>query len=261
MQSKSLLGFLAVLVAALSVGLILLWQKSANERASATANLVSFSNQVVSLSNQLGEQRKVNDTLEGSLSQRVAELGAVSNQLQRTESTLTVKQAEAEAAARAAAEEIGRRDKQIAGLEGEREDLTKRMGSLNKEIDTLAEQITDTQRKLQASEGDRVQLMAQLRRLQAEKAELEKKFQDLAVLRDQVKKLKEELSLARRVEFIRKGLYGFNEKGGQLLQRGLRPSTTAKPMETAGDVQVELDTKGGAQVSVPGGATNAPQAK
>ena len=39
--------------------------------------------------------------------------------------------------------------------------LTKRMADLNKAIDSLGSQISETQRKLAASEGDRAQLMAQ----------------------------------------------------------------------------------------------------
>ena len=38
--------------------------------------------------------------------------------------------------------------------------------------------------------------------------ELERQFNDLAMLRDQVKRLKDELSISRRLEWLRKGIYG-----------------------------------------------------
>ncbi len=49
----------------------------------------------------------------------------------------------------------------------------------------------------------------------AEKAELERQFNDLAVLRAQVSKLKEELSVARRLEWIRQGLFASTEQRGR----------------------------------------------
>jgi len=61
----------------------------------------------------------------------------------------------------------------------------------------------DTERKLAASEGDREFLLAELKRLQAEKVDLERQFNDLALLRDQIRKLKDELSIASRLEWIR----------------------------------------------------------
>ena len=91
----------------------------------------------------------------------------------------------------------------------------------------------------------------------AEKAELEKKFNDLAMLREQVKKLKEELSIRTRLDFIRRGLYGFEKKGAQLLVEGIK---SPGPKTTNGSVEIkaEIGTDGSAKVST---STNAPAAK
>ena len=94
------------------------------------------------------------------------------------------------------------------------------MADLNTSITSLESQIDNTKKKLAASEGDRDFLLNELKRLQTEKAELERKFNDLAVLRDQVRKLRDELSIARRLEWIRRGLYG-SAKGAEKLQKGL----------------------------------------
>ena len=51
-----------------------------------------------------------------------------------------------------------------------------------------------------------------------EKAELEKQFQDIAVLRQKVLKLQGELMASKKLEWIRRGLYGSaRRKGGSKL--------------------------------------------
>jgi predicted nucleic acid-binding Zn-ribbon protein len=153
---------------------------------------------------------------------------------------------EAREAAEKSKAELDKRDRQIAGLETEKDDLTKQMNALTGRITGLEGQIKETERKLSASEGDREGLRKELRRLVAEKAELEHKFQDLAVLREQVRKLKEDLAVARRIEFIRKGLYGFDKKGGQLLQEGVhRPTPLAPPAPVGSGLDVEVRSDGG----------------
>ena len=62
-------------------------------------------------------------------------------------------------------------------------------------------------------------------RSQKEKAELERQFNDLAALRTQVAKLKDELSISRRLEWIRMGIYGSDsQKGAEKLLTGLTPT-------------------------------------
>ena len=94
----------------------------------------------------------------------------------------------------------------------------------------MTTQIEETKRKLAASEGEKGFLEKELKRLMAEKAELEKQFNDLAVLRAQVSKLKEELSVARRLDWIRQGLFAStDQKGAQKLMQGPAASSQAKP--------------------------------
>jgi chromosome segregation ATPase len=116
------------------------------------------------------------------------------------------------------------------------------MTDLNTAIDELERQIAETERKLTASEGDREFLLAELKRLQTEKADLERQFSDLALLRDQIRKLKDELSIARRLEWIRRGLYGSEHKGAEKLQPGF-----ATPPGDA-DLEVEIRQDGESKV-------------
>src|SRR5439155_1655978 len=114
------------------------------------------------------------------------------------------------------------------------------MTDLTTSIGTLETQITDTQRKLEASEGDREFLLKELKRLQAEKSDLERQFNDLALLRDQVKRLRDELSVSRRLEWIRRGLYG-SLKGGELLKKGVASSGASR---TNYNLDVEIRRQG-----------------
>jgi hypothetical protein len=132
--------------------------------------------------------------------------------------------------------------------------MTTKMTELNTSLGNLEKQIADTTKKLTASEGDREFLMRELKRLQTEKAELEKQFNDLAVLREQVRKLRDELSIARRIEWIRRGIYGTaTQKGAEGLVKPIQQSTTG----TNVDLNVELKQGGGVKVQ---SGTNAPPA-
>ena len=85
--------------------------------------------------------------------------------------------------------------------------LTKLLAELETRLKTLGEQRQETGEKLAGPAGDKELLQKELARLQKETAGLEKQFHDLVLLRDNVRKLKEELSIARRIEYIKQGLY------------------------------------------------------
>ena len=266
MQAKNLLVIILVLLAAgLGIGLIVQTNKAKEQKSNDTARIVDLSNQVVVVTGKLGDEKSVNaslqnniDQLQTNLSQIKAAADAISNKLINTEASLASTSADlskAQADIKMAQEEMARRDARIKELEGTNDELTKKMVDLNTSLGNLEKQITDTERKLAASEGDREFLLKELKRLQAEKAELEKQFNDLAVLRDQVRKLKEELSIAKRLEWIRRGIYGAQtQKGAEAL---IRPAPTAPAAGTNADLNVELKQSGGVKVEK---GTNAPAA-
>lgn len=251
MKGKIGVIVLAILCVGFGVGLLIRHSKAVREEQASEARIMQLSNDVVQTQAKLNEQLKVNITLETNLAVRAVEAETLSNKLATTSTTLARTEADAQAAAESAKQEIAKRDAKIADLEGQNDEMTKKMGDLNTAIAGLETQIADTQKKLELSEGDREFLTKELRRLQAEKAELERQFNDLAVLRDQVRKLKDELSIARRLEWIRRGLYG-SEKGAEKLQKGL----AAAPGQTNFDLNVEIRQDGGATVVKP--ETNAP---
>jgi chromosome segregation ATPase len=251
MKGKTGIVVLVVLCIALGVGLLIRHAKAVQEQQAAEAKILTMSNQWVKTEGDLNEQRKVNATMEMTLETKTTEAQGLSNKLDTLTATLIKTEEEAKTAAEQAKGEIAKRDAKIADLEGKNDDLTKQMTDLNTSINNLESQIAETQKKLVTSEGDREFLLKELKRLQTEKAELERKFNDRAVLRDQVRKLRDELSIARRLEWIRRGLYG-SERGAERLQKGL-PAAGA---QTNYDLNVEIKQSGGAKIASP--ATNSP---
>jgi chromosome segregation ATPase len=248
MNSKILSAALLVACLGLGAGWFLTTRKAAEDKASATAAIAGLTNELVTASFKLQEQQKVNATLNTDLSEREKELNNFSNKWTFVSTTLATTEAEAKAAADAARAEIEKRDKHIHSLEGEKDALSQKMDGLTQEIGGLNSKIADTERKLASSEGDRQQLQKELKRLLAEKAELERKFADLAVLREQVSKLKEELSIARRIDFIRRGLYGFDKKGAQLVNSGIRGAAKTNAPESGPQLKVEVGTDGSSKI-------------
>ncbi|MBL9174920.1 MAG: hypothetical protein JNL10_15385 [Verrucomicrobiales bacterium] len=254
MSTKTLSILLAVVVLNLGIGWFVTARRSIDREAEAAARIARMSNDLVETTSRLTQEQKEAMLLRTNLAQRTDELGTVSHRLTEMSEALLKTENSAKAAAATAAAEIEKRDHQITELEGERDGLTKQMDGLNQEIGSLNGRIQDTERKLAASEGDRAQLQKELKRLLAEKAELERKFNDLAALRDQVRKLKEELSIARRIDLIRRGLYGSDKKGAQILNEGIRNTAAVTPGTNA-PVKAELGTDGSIRVD---GATPPP---
>ncbi len=143
--------------------------------------------------------------------------------------------------------------RRLPDLEGQNQELDKESADLHSSITNLEGQIATTQKKLATSEGDKRELIKELKELQAKKDELERKFNDLAVLKEQVHKLKEELSIARRLDWIRRGIYEtIGEKGGERLIHIEEKNHPPQPAATnAGSLQVEIRQSGGVKIEAP----------
>lgn len=257
MNSKSVAIVLLIVALGMGVGLYYRHNKAVQEKKADTATIHELSNQVSEVTAKFDDQKAVNVTLQRDLDDRETQLKTYSNNLAIVTANLSKTEEEAKAASEAAKAEMLKRDARIAELEAERDDLSKRMATLNSSINNLESKIADTEKKLEASEGDREFLLAELKRLQSEKAELERQFNDLALLRDQVRRLRDELQIARRLEWIRRGLYGGFMKGGERLAKGF----AAAGPQTNYNLNVELNRDGSVRVippstNNPAGATN-----
>jgi chromosome segregation ATPase len=255
---KTMIGL--VVLAALSLGLgvaLLLSSKHATEeKQKDTGTILQLSNSWAETEGKLQEQKQVILTLEQDHKQQLAELtnrfSELSNQYAAVAGTL----AKTEDSLKATKEEVARRDAKITELEQRNRDLDQRALDLSGALTNLTTQIAVTQGKLARSEGDKAFLEKELKRLMSEKAELERQFNDLVLVRAQVTKLREDLNVSRRLEWIRKGLFSTDEpKGAQkLMQKNLAPP----PPDNEGkyDLNVEVNSDGSVRVVPP--ATNAP---
>jgi len=247
---KAAIVFLILASLGLGVGLMVRHQQAVKVKKQDDEKIALLSNRVEETKNRLDDQEKLAMYLQTNLVLRTEELSGASNNLTKLSADLARTQKEMQAAAEAAKQEIERRDAQIAQLTSQTNALTQKMDDLTASIDKLGKQISDTERKLAASEGDREFLLKELKRLQVEKAELERQFNDLSVLRTQVAKLKEELSIARRLEWIRMGIYGSQEKkGAERLMAGAAP---LPGRSNNFNLNVELKQDGGATIVAPG---------
>lgn len=253
---------IAILVVACVVLGILLYKKDKTveiKEVEVVKTVTQFSNDLGKASAKLEEQRQVNVQLTNLLDnteQKVEELVGKSKRLEGDLTRVSSerddyrRQAEniakaAEEAAKIAQQEIERRTAQITDLEKENERLNKEMGALTNRIVELEAKIVDTQKLLASSHGERDFLLKELKRLQDEKAELQRQFNDLKIVKTQVKKLTEEHHVALRLEWSRKGLYD-NWKGAELLQRGVPKNDSV--ISTTPNLDVEIRREGPATI-------------
>jgi chromosome segregation ATPase len=204
-----------------------------------------LTNRLVETQKKYEEQEQLTMLLQTNLIVHKGELNQTSNQLVKLMLDLNKTQKEAQAAAEAAKAEMAKRDQKISDLEAQNDQLDKQAIDMKAALSNLEKSIADTEKQLAASEGDREFLLKELKRLQTEKAELERQFNDLSTLRTQVAKLKEELSIARRLEWIRMGIYGMQaQKGAEKLMQAAASPSPATPF----NLNVELKQDGTATV-------------
>ena len=216
-----------------------------------------MSNSWENTSAELANQKTVNQTLEKDLNAKKQENTDLASKLTVVNTTL----ASTEQTLATTKEEVTKRDARITELETANAQLDQQAANLSQSITNLTDLIATTRQKLATSEGNREFLEKELQRLMAEKAELERQFNDLTVLRQQVAKLKEELNISRRLEWIRKGLMTTgNQKGAQgLLQSGpgAAPTPTSQTSTSKYDLNVEVQSDGSVRV-IPPPSTNVP---
>jgi chromosome segregation ATPase len=252
-RMKNLIG--VIILAVISVGLLVVListkKQAATEKEKDAAAIHYNSNEWLKTTGVLNDQRQVNTMLTNDLAAVRTEFSTLTNKYSEVSRQLT----QTEASLKASQTIVAQRDQRIAALETQNRELDEKAVDLSAALTNLTVQIEETQRKLTASEGDKAFLEQELKRLMAEKAELERQFNDLAVLRAQVSKLKEELSIARRLEWIRKGLFASDEQKGA--QKLVRPAASSDRTNQF-DLNVEVNADGSVTVIPP--LTNAPAA-
>ena len=232
-------------------------RKHAEQTIQSVQAITSYSNHVAILEDKFAQQVLVNATLETNLAatqlKASNDLAAIEAALSTTSSSLQKSQADV----RAAEEAIAEKDKQIAQLADQNTELDQESGDLRGSITNLVAQIAATQMKLDSAEGDKALLLEELARLQAQKDELEKKLSDLAFLKETVRKLRADLAISRRLDWIRRGIYdALSEKGGERLMHPL----LAGPAATNSTLDAIIQQNGEVTLNPPV-STNTPYTK
>jgi septal ring factor EnvC (AmiA/AmiB activator) len=269
MKNRLGLIVLSLLCLGLVIAVITIRNNAVEQKRNDTDAILGFSNKWVETSTKLEDQKQVNAEMEKDLDFRKKTLLDLTNNLVTVSSNLTettANLAKTEVSLKASQEEVAKRDAKITELEAQNQALDKQSVDLSSSITNLTLQIADTEKKLEASEGDKAFLQKELKRMMAEKAELERQFNDLTVLRAQVAKLKQEMTIARRLEWIRQGLFASTEqKGAQKLMQGVGTTPSqAKTARPAYDLNVEVGADGSVKVIPPLGSrteTNSAPAK
>ena len=245
---------LAVVSVALAIALIAVHYNKTSQVDQIRAAYLRMSNQWDQASKDLADSGKLAEVLQTDLARRNEMLIALSNDLSRVQADLGKSSLDL-AGART---EVGKSQARIIQLEGERDDLAKRMEELNGQIGKLESQIADTEQKLKTSEGDKTVLLATLKRLQQERAELLAQFDNLSVLQTKIAKLREENAIKQRMDWLRTGVYARqSQKGAERLMAQQYNATWAKPDNR---LIIELEQNGASRV-VPAGSGGASQSQ
>lgn len=247
MKNKTGLIILAIICLGLGIATIYTKKRATEQHQEDVATILTLSNKWAETTMKWEDQKQVSAELEGDLSKSRVAYSELSNSLvqandslEKTSATLSA----TESKLASTENQLKEREARITQLESANQELDKRAFELSTSITNLTAQIAETERRLAASEGDKAFLETELKRLMGEKAELERQFNDLVVLRAQVAKLKEELNIARRVEWIRKGLFATtDQKGAQGLLQGANAAPAAKPKQNY-DLNVEISSDG-----------------
>jgi predicted RNase H-like nuclease (RuvC/YqgF family) len=257
MNTKIGIAILAVACLGFAVALVAL-KHQADEQQTASASTISdFSNQLVKANVSIEDLNQANLNLNNDLATNREMAHALSNQLADATNTL----ATTTISLQNAQQQITNLNGRISDLEVQNQVLDQRATSLSNTIATLDSQISLTETKLATSETNNAFLNNELKKQMAQRAELERKFNDLAEVRAQVSKLRDDLIIARRLAWMRAGIDPMKPmKGGQLLMMRTPPTTNAMPAAGSPvyNLNVEVGSDGSVHVIPP--PTNAPAA-
>ena len=259
---KLKIGIVILLAACLGLGiaLVAIKKQAEDQHTTDSSTILQFSNELFTANENLTESRQVNL----ALSNQVVVVQQQATQLSNTLTETSGQLASAKTELQSAEDRIAALNAKLTDLESQNKTLDDRAASLSNTIEALNSQITDTQNKLATSEKNNTFLQKQLEQQMAQKAELERKFNDLNTVRTQVKKLRDDAFVTRRIELMR---YSATEqKGAALLNHPVAATNIPQSYNPARrsphyDLNVEVGSDGSVRVVPPpggGATTNAP---
>jgi chromosome segregation ATPase len=252
---KSNLPVIILLVLCLGLGVVVFLQ---NQHQTVQANnreleFNSYSNNFKNIEEKYNEQKTVNSVLDSNLTvlrlKAANDAAEADTRLANTLTNLEEAQREAriarEAVAKAAAD-IADREKKIADLEHQNAALDTESTSLHSQISDLNSQITAAKKQLGDATRDKQLVSEELLRLESQKEDLERRLSDVAALKEQITTVRDNLSIARRLTWMQRGIYdNVSKKGGELL---IAPAKPVAP-DTNRSLDVELLQGGGFRIN------------
>jgi chromosome segregation ATPase len=253
MKTKIGIVILAAVCAALAIVLVATKKSAADERNDAIVAMLDFSNQLVNARDAINDLSQVNLKLTNDLAVSRQQELEFSNNYAKTAAALS----DAKSSLQSALEKITGLDGRVADLESQNQALGRNTISLSNQLASVNDEMAGARQKLSDSETNDAFLVAELQKQMAQKNEMEQKFNDPVELRVQIKKVRDELFVAQRLEWMRNGTDpSVMRKGGQLLTRHA-PWTNAVPSAPAHfDLSVEVGSDGSIHVLPP--PTNSP---
>ncbi|HEY3763402.1 MAG TPA: hypothetical protein VGN23_16775 [Verrucomicrobiae bacterium] len=249
MNKKTAIAILIVATVGLAVALIIVCHQWNSEQGTSVSAILQFSNQLDEATANLNDEKQVNLQLNTDLATNRALAVTLSNQLDNASQQI----ANAQSTLQTAQQQITNLNQSVSDLEAQNQVLDQRANVLSNTIAQLNTTITDTQMKLAVSQTNNTYLEGELQKQVAEKDELQHKFNDLNEVRQQVKKLKTDALVERRLEWIREGIDPTKqEKNGTILMNHQTPASAA-PVRPNFNLNVEVGADGTVRV-----LTNAP---
>ncbi|HLX96335.1 MAG TPA: hypothetical protein VKU37_11385 [Verrucomicrobiae bacterium] len=244
---RTQLGIIILVVVCVGMVAALMMEKKRADTQQKTDidTILDFSNQLTTANLNLDDLRQVNLTLTNDLETTRQTLTILSNQYVTTSASLSKTTVALKTA-----------QDQIADLEAQNQALDQQVAAATNIIANLSTQIADTQMKLVESETNDAFLEGELKRQVAEKADLERKFNNLSQVRTQVRKLRDDLLIAQRLKWMRDGTDPSQQRKGAQLLMARGPVTNRVVGPAHYDLNVEVSSDGSVQV-VPA-MTNAP---
>lgn len=260
MKIKVAIIVLVVVCIGLAIALFSTKKQAEDQHEKDLVQTVDFSNQVVAVNKQKDDLGQVNLTLSNDLASSHQQLNLNTEQMAQLSNSLNAANsalADTKSFLASAQEQVTNLNSRISDLEAQNKMLDDQAQSLSNRLVELTTQIEETKTKLAVSLTNADFLQHELQKQMAARAELEHKFNDLDELRAQVKKVKDEIFVARREQLMKYDTGG--KKGGELLisRTPLGSASSKKPASTY-DLNVEVGSDGSVKVIPPMGGTNRP---
>jgi chromosome segregation ATPase len=226
-----------------------------NQWTRAELKITDLSQVNLTYSNDLSSSQQQLALSRGELAQLTNSLAAANATLSSTKTVLT----STKTSLAQTREQISSLNLRINDLESQNKVLDQRVVELTNTLAQLNAQIEETRGQLALAQTNNAYLQGELQKQLAQKAELEHKFNDLAELRAQIHKVRDEMFVARRLELMQNDNGNGTKKGAEVLNPrtvsvSLNPETK-KPANY--DLNVEIGSDGSVKVIPPiGGATN-----